>query len=474
MYKIEDTYYDSFAKALDVAKEENIIPFYEQLQICYYDGDREVETEYKNLIYLPCDEIVERLFILNTRLPTKILSINKIQIQKELDLFQIEKDLRHNNLKKQIKDIRLDFKEPLRILISSINGSLVVTDIYKMLEETFECNGYEVLFDINDNITIMDDFRIANSVYNFKPHLVVSINRLRNHQLSDDMFSFTWFQDETLCLYDKSMILCRERDYFFYLEDGIKNALIAKGIPLNKLNYQTLALNSKFFYLKENLKRENKIVFIGSNYFELDNSVFKEYKNKHNIIDELLIGFNNNSMTRDILEESAIKYKEKEEIRSLEHLTVFIYGAIVRLETVKWICSQSTIPVEIYGSGWEDVEEVKPYYKGILEYGSDISDAYNKAKYCLVANPQTYYQQRIFESSACGAIPIVYESNTMTEKFYHRENVLLFHDKQSLYGCLDQEPTESPFKIVENSNYNDFINKMILLIKENSINPREK
>lgn len=474
MCKIEDTYFDSFEKALELVKEKNIIPPYSQLQICYYDGEKEIETEYKNLIYLPYKKIIERLFTLNTRLPTKILAINRVEIQKKLELFQIEKNLRHNNLKKKIKDIKLDFKEPLRVLISSINGSYVVTDIYKMLEETFADNGYEVLFDINNNITIMDDFRIANRVYDFKPHLVVSINRLRNHQLSDDMFSFTWFQDETLCLYDKSVILCRQRDYFFYLEDGIKDALIAKGIPLSKLNYQTLALNSKFFYLKEHLKRENKIVFIGSNYFELNNSVFKEYKDKQNIIDELLLGFDNNTMTRDMLEELAIKYKQKKEIRSLEHLTVFIYGAIVRLETVKWICSQSTIPVEVYGSGWEDVQEVKKYYKGTLEYGPSISDAYNKAKYCLVANPQTYYQQRIFESSACGAIPIVYESLTMTEKFYHRDNVLLFHDKKSLYECLDQEPIASPFKIVENSNYDAFINKIISLIKENSINLREK
>lgn len=470
MKKIEDTYFDSFSKALEVAKEQNVNSFYSQLQICYYDGNKEIETEYKNLIYLPSNEIVEKLFLLNTRLPTKILSPKKVQIQKELELFQKEKNIRFDNLKESIKDIKLNFDEPLRVLISSTYGSLVVTDVYKMLQETFEYNGYKVYFDINDNITIMDDFRIATSVYNFKPHLTIAINRIRNHLVSDDMFCFTWFQDETLCLFDDSKILCRERDYFFYLEDGMKKALLDKNVPLEKLFYQTLALNNKYFYLKDQFTRENKVLFIGSNYFELNNSVFKEYKDKHNIINELLTGFNKNTMTRDILDELALKYKATNEIRSLEHLSVFIYGALVRLETVKWICTQSEIPVEVYGSGWENVDEVKPFYKGVLKYGSDIADAYHKAKYCLVANPQVYYQQRTFESSACGAIPIVYESKTMTEEFHHRDNVLLFHDKQSLYNCIGKEPIESPFKIVENSNYNDFIEKMVQLTKENSNN----
>lgn len=469
MHKIQDIYYDNFSQALEIAKEQNINSFYSQLQICYYDGEMEIESEYKNLIYLPHHNIVERLLLLNTRIPTKIISSKKVEIENELRQLEQEKGIRFEKLKQLNKDIKLDFDEPLRVLISSTYGSLVVTDIYKMLKETFEHNGYEVYFDINDNITLMDDFRIANAISNFKPHLVVSINRLRNHLMADDMFCFTWFQDETLCLYDSSTILCRERDYFFYLEDGMKNALLAKKIPLEKLFYQTLALNNKFFYLKEGFTRENKIVFIGSNYFELTNSVFAEYKNKHNIIDELLIGFNDNTMTREMLEELAIKYKERNEIRSLEHLTAFIYGALVRLETVKWICTQSIIPVEVYGSGWGNVKEVQPFYKGVLDYGVDIADVYNQVKYCLVANPQVYYQQRTFESSACGAIPIVYGSKTMTEEFHHQDNVLLFHDKESLYECLRKEPKESPFKIVENSNYNDFINKMIQITKENGM-----
>lgn len=465
MKKVEDSYFDSFEKALEVAKKQNIIRPYSHLQTCYYDGKEEVKTEYKNLIYLPYEDLIERLFTLNTRIPTKVFSSKRKEIQKKLDEFQKEKENRFHKLTTLIQNIKLDFNQPVRVLIASTYGSLVVTDIYQILRETFEKNGYKVFFDINDNITLMDDFRIAAAVYKYKPHLVVSINRIKNHLLCEDMFAFTWFQDETRCLYDDSVFLCRERDYFFYLEDGIKKALRNKGIPSEKLFYQTLSLNNKYFYVKKQVKRENKIVFIGSNYFELNNSVFKEYKDKKNIIDELMAGFNNNTMTRDMLEDFAIKYKEKDEIRSLEHLSVFIYGAIVRLETVKWICLQSKIPVEVYGSGWENVEEVKPFYKGVLKYGSDIADAYNKAKYCLVANPQVYYQQRTFESSACGCIPIIYDSKTMTEEFHHRDNVLLFHDKESLYNCIGKEPAESPLKIVENSSYDEFIKKMIYLVK---------
>ena len=79
---IEDTYFDTFDEALKVASEQNIFGPYQNLQICYYDGEKR-ESEYKNLINLPLSSFVDGLLNLNTRIPTKIISDNQSIVEQE-------------------------------------------------------------------------------------------------------------------------------------------------------------------------------------------------------------------------------------------------------------------------------------------------------------------------------------------------------------------------------------------------------
>ena len=71
----EDTYFESFAEALAEAQQQNIIEPYSKLQLCFYDGD-EIQTSYKNLIYLPINNISNKLLKLNLRPPTQIKLTN--------------------------------------------------------------------------------------------------------------------------------------------------------------------------------------------------------------------------------------------------------------------------------------------------------------------------------------------------------------------------------------------------------------
>ncbi len=465
MLKYEDCYFSSFDDALLVAEQKNIIDTYGKLQICYYDGEY-VETKIKNLIHLPINKICETLLRLNTRIPTKILHPRKNEIIKKIIQYEdrLEKEYRATTL--SIKNFVLDFSEKLRVYIAAEYGSRVLLSVYEALTIALQKNNFEVLYEVNDEITLMNDFTRVKAIDKFKPHITININRLRNEYLNEETFNFIWFQDATLLLYDKSTLVHRKRDIFLYLEGEYKNALIKKGVPTSKLYYQRFGLDERYFYLKKNILRSNKIIFIGSNYFGLKGSLFAEYAQNSKLINKLKLHCQNNTMTREKLLKFAEEALINGEIRSIEHLTVFIYGAVVREEVVKWICSQKEIAVEIYGDGWEGIKEVEPFCKGSIAYGEDIADLYNSAKYCLVVNPQTYYQLRIVEASACGTIPIVYDSHTMTERFEHYEHALVFNDKKSLYKTLNTEPKKPPLKIAEDLRYNNIINLINKIIKE--------
>lgn len=465
MELIQDTYFDNFNDALEIAKQQNRFSAYNCLQICYYDG-AEQKTPYKNLINLPQNEIVDRLLFLNTRIPTKVISKSEKNILEQIERFKtLKKELYFKSVM-EIKSLNINFEDPLRFYMSIDYGGKVVSNIYKILYDVILNMGFDIYFDENDELTYMDDFKRADSINKFKPHINININRIRNDFLNDDMFNFIWFQDPTLILYDDTIINVRSRDYFFTLVDNFKLALINKNVPCEKIYSQSFCIDSKLFYLEDEIERENKIVFIGNNYFEVGMPT-RDYKNKVTLIEELSLAFNSSLLTRQKLEQLALKYLENGTIKSKEHMEMFIFNAMVRVEVLKWICAQNKIKVEIYGEGWDHISEIKPYYKGFLKSKDEIRRVCNSATYSLLAHPEYYYQQRLFEAAACGSIPIVYQGINNSESFFHKDNVLLFNDQQSLFECIGKKPKKQLQEIVKDLNYNKLIQKIIDIVRKN-------
>lgn len=466
--RIEDTYFSDSFNASEVAKQQNIFGPYENLQICYYDGEK-ISSKYKNLIHLPKNKITEILLSSQGRVPTKfeINPEDEDEIYKEFEKFKTIKNKLHLGLLKEIKKMRLDFNEPLRIYMSADYGGKVVLKIYELLKDVFEENGYQVYYDFNNEITLMDDYRRAKAIHEFRPHITININRIRNEQLCDDMFNFIWFLDPTLILYDETKIYVRDRDYFFYLGGNLlKNALKSKNVCDSKIFPQSFATNHRVFYIDETVKRENKIVFIGNNYFEVVSPTLN-YKNETDLIDSISTLFNQSRLTIQEVHKLATRFYESGILKREEHLEMFIVSAVIRIEILKWICAQNMIKVEIYGKGWENIEEIKPFHKGSLAYEKEIRDVCNSAKYSLLAHPEYYYQQRLMESSACGSIPVIYNWTENSEVFHHQDYALMFCDKESLYETIGKEPLKLSREISEDMSYDEFMNRMINLVKEN-------
>lgn len=461
MRKIEDIYFDNFDEALKIAEEQNVFGPYDNLQICYYDGPIR-KKNLKNLIHLPLNNFSETLIHLGTRIPTKIIHDNKNLVEFELNNFLEKKEKIHLDLKNKILKKHLNFNEKLRIYISAEYGGKVVLRTYKFLSKLFNENGFDVYFDINDELTLMDDYRRAKSIEEFNPHLTFNINRLRNEQIHPDTFNFIWFMDPTLILFDDSSLNIRKRDYIFYIGNEIYSALKNKKIPEEKIIHQFLTPDYSIFKFSENIKKENKVIFVGQNYFEVIEPT-KTYK-KHPVVNELTNLFNNNEITFEKLNELKKKYSST--IKRDEHIEVFIYPAVVRQEIIKWICQQDKIKVEIYGEGWNNIVETKTFSKGVIKSEEKLNEIYNSAKYSLVVHSSFMYIPKLFESSATNCIPLVYRGITTLDDFKHNKNILTFSDKKSLYNSLDKKTEKSPIEISKQISTKSILDKILSIIQK--------
>lgn len=474
---IEDTYFLCSEEALRVASQENYFDPAGFLQLCYYDGFY-VNNGPRNFIHLPRAEVLQRLSADDRRPPTHIdfsgagLSITEQEIiEADIDLalccYEEEKQLEFERLVQEAKGQVLDFEKKLRVYIGAAKHERVVRRAYESIGDAFSSVGYDVAFDINKDTECMDEYRRVKLITEFQPHITININRMRNEYLSDEVFNIIWFQDPTLILFDDTSLYIRDRDYFFYISDILKEALVRKGVPESKLFKQSFSTDCQFYFLDKSLRRENKAIFIGSNYFNISNPTI-EYKTLTEL--ETTLG--------NMLKDRPLSYQELDEFsdsvplevfRRPEHLTMFYYPAVVRKETVKWLCLQDGIDIEIYGEGWEDVEEVVPYYKGKLEYGSEVARMFNSAKYSLVGHPYFYYQQRLTEASACGCVSLVYETPTNREEFLHKKNVLMFSNMTELRERIGEEPEKDVLQISKDLSYISFAKRIKKLVFQNML-----
>jgi len=124
--------------------------------------------------------------------------------------------------------------------------------------------------------------------------------------------------------------------------------------------------------------------------------------------------------------------------------------------------------LEIYGRGWDKFEELKPFYKGVVEYGEAISKIYNSAEYTIVLG-RYVLQQRTFEAAASGCQPIVIDPRKNSEDVTNLcfEESLIFIEKiDEIPLILGKEIKKDLNCFRKHYSYQSFIKKMIDVVNE--------
>ena len=464
--KYDDIYFLNTKEALRVATEQNISEESNNLQICYYEGEK-IESDLINLIHLPLDTIVSSLENGILRLPTRVssagfdISLNEWKAMEGgfLNLLEEAKKLRSKRNQNYFIKSRTNnpnFNDKLRFYISAHSNTRVMQYSSKNIAQTLEHMGYEVYFDLYHGC---EDFNCLKNIAEFNPHATININHVQTDFLNENVFSFTWIQDHWATSYLMENPKLRDRDILFHIIEHYGDMLKRKSI---KSFYQPFCINSKIFKLRDEIKRENKIVFIGSSYKDSYDDI--ENENKEVICKECYNLYLNNGY---IDSKERAKLQAKYSIKNIDLGHILNY--IDRDLALEYIVNMDlSYDIEVYGYGWDQNKKLDGYFKGPVEYGENLSKIYNSAKYCLVIGGYIL-QQRTFESAASGSIPLVFDSRKGKANLNNKDinkSLLFFKTLDDLKISLEQKENVDLSIIIKKSNFDIFGKRIISIIED--------
>ncbi len=472
--RVLDTYFLSSDEALVIANMQNR---YGQnnanLQLCYYDGD-EIKSDLVNLIHLPQENFLDKLAHGSFRIPVKV-NFNQANIDEDdkvkqendlINTFKKAEELRGiNNLKdlSSLRSAKLDFSEPLRFYLMASISTRVMQFVSKAIVSTLEQKGYKTYYNLYYGI---EDTRSFRNIAKYNPHVTININHLNNTFLSDDVFNFIWFQDNMPILTNNEKIYLRDRDYIFSYATIFTDLLLKKSVPKEKIfQMDIVPVDINEFYIDDKVRKEKKIVFVGSRY---QKSRYSQYINKD--MDQELISLLENG---ELLTSKKInKIFKKNNINLDDEETYYneIQQGYIRNICVEWLCNNHH-KVEVYGYDWEKSkkEYIIEKFKGKVKK-SDLNKVYNSAKYVLSASGQVINTQRLGEIVHAGSIPVIYDSRGITnEAETWDDECLYFKTKKELDYILDNNIEPKSYrseKMLKHFTYDGFMNTIFEQIKQ--------
>ncbi|MCF6330052.1 MAG: hypothetical protein L3I99_00715 [Sulfurimonas sp.] len=469
----EDTYFLNAEEALRVASLQNKTNNGYVLQVCYYSGEK-IKSEYQNLIHLPIENLVNDLAKGEYRIPTKVdftgLDISASVRLEILQNFNISleqaRDYRNQYnafYSNALKNAKLDFSEPLRFYLLAASGTRVMQHISKNIANSLQSLGHEVLFVLDIGI---NDMKSLKKMAEFNPHATININHINNAMLGEDVFNFIWIQDYFAIEQFKHIAL-RKRDKVFHLVKSLAEHLQNINIISQ---YQGFCIDGSVYKHRDSIERKNKIVLIGGSY-KINFDIVKN-KNKNKIAESLMSNYI--SPTHKTESEIAKYYKH---LRDFFNITSDELGEIVKyVQRDRFLLYIANLDIayeiEIYGWGWEQYDEIKDNYKGILAYGEDISKVYNSAKYTLVLGGYAL-QQRTLESAASGCIPLIYDSRNYNKgdenETCFKESLVFFTKPDEITSLVETKHNLDLNCIVKANSYTSFAEKMLNIINENTL-----
>ncbi|MBL1243435.1 MAG: hypothetical protein COA39_003405 [Sulfurimonas sp.] len=461
----KDTYFFNGQVALQAASEQNRYGALKQfLQVCYYDGEK-IQSDLINLIHLPIGNLVDGLGMGTARLPTGLnlggLEVSEDVRMKIIENFRIslrkayEKRNEFNSSYYEVsKNTELNFNESLRFYLVANKSTQVMQYISYNVTKALKAAGYNVFYDLNYGI---EDENCLKNMSQFNPHVTININHLNNDFLSPDVYNFVWFQDFMPILLDKKKMKLRKRDFIFHLTDGLEKKLHAKKVFSR---YQGFCIDTSTYKPNKSIKKEKKIVFIGSSYMKNFQNIQADQKDF--ICDLIYQAYLKDGIMPSKKRRKIAKKFKIDEV-SLGHIFNYVERDLALLYIVQ---NMKEYEIEVYGPGWDTYEVMHTIYKGSLSYGEEISRVYNSAMYSLVLGGYVL-QQRTLESAASGCIPIVVDSrinDTMVQECYE-ESLIFIKTADDLQNVLDEEPNRELECIVKYNSYDKFVQTMRGLIK---------
>lgn len=473
----QDSYFFNVEDAIKESQKKHFVnighPTIFGRQICYYNADEKLDNLPDNCIFVPLENFYNFFHTTRYRLPKRVVVYNddfdnpmeaKLLSDQLVEILKIAKNDRNKLINlyfDENKNLVPNFDdEKLRIFIPTTKYTTVMQYVSKAIYDVLKENDkYDVKLYIEEtDFESMQDFLpLLVEYHNFNPHIVININSLYSF-CNEKVFNFVWFQDPMPFIMSEEKYQKKEREYFFSLTYFFDKCFERKEIPYERQNF---AINDNIFKVNKDIKRENKIVFIGSSYA----NIVKPYNLEKSLIDELKEHLEkglkfNDSYIDSILERYTI---------SKDVLVQKVIPYIVRDFSVIWLCESELskkFEIEVYGWGWEEYPQTKAYYKGELSYGQALVDVYSSAKYTLAPHADYIIQQRVLEAISCGCQPILYDCREKDNPPYYEDILIYYKSKEELLNVFNKCNSEKFESFIKNFTYKTFVEKILNIVEK--------
>lgn len=471
----QDTYFTDPKVAYLTALQRNRVqlnhPIIDGTQLCFYDGEP-FENAPDNLINVPAENVLPYFVTMRYRIPvTCYFPIWADEIAREefkntfsslLQEVHRQRNLVTNGLVHSCLQLKPSFmpNQPLRFFFVTSRLTEVLQYSAKGIAKAMKRLGHESCLVIEQND--MEDLgapTVLAEYLDFKPHAVVNINHINNGWLNPDVFNFIWWQDPMPALVNDGPMQLRERDITMSAYRRFDDFLAKKNI--HDVLRQGCCIDDQIFRVDQRAARQAKAVFIGSSYYpRIKNATAAELA----VVSELSEMLENGiPLTKQAVESVSNKHRV-----SFLHSWLNLTNYVVRDTTVKWLCSNTDMEVEIYGRHWDYSPEVRPFYKGELPHGKAVAEVYNQAEYALVSLPEEVNSQRLAEAAACGCIPLVFDTRHHAEPPFWDNQCLFFKTREELMAAIGQRPVNSPTAIAEANTYTSLARKLVEIVSDRS------
>jgi len=466
----QDTYFLDRDRAYATALNQNRVkldhPTIDGLQICYHNGEP-FEDAPANLICVSTENIYD--FFVNTRfrIPYRLEFSPETTEQESNEISEIYHELLITVAKQKtnIRDIltkELNSLQPnfyntrqYRIFIMASRHASIMPSATKYLAEAFHKLGHQVEFSIDQNEMedLNNDIWHKKLRYDFNPHIVININHQNNDNLHDDVFNVIWWQDFMPKLLEKKSLHWRKRDIIYSTPPQLDSILDAQKAP--HVHHQYFCVDTNNFKINKHIKRENKIVFVESPHAEMIMVHNCATSQKIMFLLEEMLE-NGNVVTPEVITQMSATYG-----LPIEVIRWKLYQHTVRKKSVQWLCKNTTLPVEVYGFGWEDNPIVSPFFKGEIKSDQKLPRLYNSARFALINHAFEISSRHLNEVSVCGAIPVVYDCQLIPEKPHWEKEILYYSSEQTLHSGLYKQLSQPSTTIANCFNYEKFTKKII-------------
>jgi len=342
-----DTYFLDPAQALATARQRNQIeeghPRIKGLQICYHSGPA-IEASPENLIHIPEDQLLDFLCNTRLRLPSRIVYPPQASLAQQqettatfIQLIDTARQYRKNaasELHELCRAQRPVFDgAPLRIFLPACRLTEVMQYCSKNLAVAFERLGHHARLTMEQNaMELLPSAWIFKEQFDFQPHVVININHLNNSWLHPEVFNVVWWQDPMAEIMQGNPLPWRERDLVFSVDPFFDEYIHRTGA--REILRQHFCVNAEIFRPDHAIRRQHKLVFLGS-----------AYHDKYNSLDQPTREFVLQAMQR--LEQGELIPATEVNRHIPDHtLAHWVYNFIIRDSMVRWACEMEEVPVD--------------------------------------------------------------------------------------------------------------------------------